>query len=136
MPCAAFSPPLDFCFLDEITGINAIIDSWRLSLSAFEDVDPVYQENEVTVLPKPISRISPVFPHQLGRNRYHGMVELEYVIDREGFVHSIRPLRMTHPDYYLASRNALMHWRYEPAMLDDEPVSVIARQVIDFSAGG
>lgn len=64
--------------------------------------------------PRALSQIAPVYPFELRKEGIEGTVEVEFVVDMEGRVHSPVVLRTDHPGFVEAALRAIVKWRFEP----------------------
>jgi len=72
-------------------------------------------------------RAEPVYPEDAREQGLEGWVILQAVIDRNGTVGAVEPLRVEPPDYqpFLDSAvAAVLQWHYHPATQDGKPVDV------------
>jgi protein TonB len=85
----------------------------------------------LTIPPREISRVKPVYPEEARLARWTGVVVLECVINREGRVNPVRVFRSTGTmqsyddlprSLELSALRAVTLWRYEPATVEGRPV--------------
>jgi TonB family protein len=81
--------------------------------------------------PAKITDVAPVMPEQAVRAGIRGVVILEVVIDTDGSVKTARVLRSI-PLLDAAAVEAVRQWRFEPTMLNGQPVSVIMTVTVPF----
>ena len=81
--------------------------------------------------PAKIHDVPPVYPPAALEAGVQGVVILEAVIDRTGEVSDIEVLRSV-PELEEAAIAAVEQWRYEPTLVDGEPVSVVMTVTINF----
>jgi len=79
-----------------------------------------------------VYRVAPKYPKQALRKKIEGTVELQAVIAKDG---SLKELMVISGDPMLASAatEAVQKWRYEPYMLNGEPVEVRTRITVAFT---
>lgn len=79
----------------------------------------------------------PAYPEMLRSAAIEGMVEIEFIIDRDGRVRqgSLTALRSDHPRFLEAVRAALAEYRYLPAEAGGSAVAVLVRQRFEFRLG-
>lgn len=101
------------------------------SCTATQPCPPVSQaaelrpaERERIVPPSPTKRVPPRYPETLREARVEGSAEVRAVIGCDGRPHGIEVLSATRPEFGRAVADALAQWRFSPATLDGEPVSV------------
>ena len=73
---------------------------------------------------KIIRRIQPNYPPIAKQARIQGVVQLEAIISREGMIQNLRVLD-GHPLLAQSAVEAVQQWRYEPTLLNNEPVEVV-----------
>jgi len=80
---------------------------------------------------KLIHRVEPVYPELARRAHVEQMVMLEVRINEQGEVTDVRVVH-GHPLLDQAAIEAVRQWRYEPTLLNGEPVPVLANQTVIF----
>lgn len=65
-------------------------------------------------VPRARSQPSPIYPHGLRKDGIEGTVEVEFLVDKEGNVHSPVVLRASHPGFIEAALRAIARWKFEP----------------------
>lgn len=82
--------------------------------------------------PRRLNDVAPVYP-AIARNAHvEGVVILEATIDAAGTLQSARVLRSI-PLLDEAAMDAVRQWRYEPALLNGQPVAVIMTVTVQFT---
>ena len=84
---------------------------------------------------KLISKPDPVYPPLAKMARIQGSVRLEAVISRGGAIKDLKVIR-GHPLLVKAALDAVQRWRYQPTMLNGEPVEVITQIDVNFRLTG
>jgi len=79
-----------------------------------------------------IYQVNPAYPPLARQTRVQGVVVLEAVISREGWIESLRVIT-GHPLLNQAALDAVKQWKYQPTMLNGEPVEVITTVTVTFS---
>ena len=65
-----------------------------------------------------------------------GVVPIEAIIGRDGSVTSLRVVTaQVHPDFAMAALDAVRQWRFDPTLLNGEPVEVVMAVSVTFSLG-
>lgn len=82
--------------------------------------------------PRKIVDVAPVYPEIALRTRREGVVILEATIDARGTVQSASVLRSV-PLLDQAAIDAVRQWRFEPALLNEQPISVIMTVTVRFA---
>lgn len=81
--------------------------------------------------PKLIREVRPAYPPLARQARIQGAVKLTAVVSREGTVQSLQ-VSSGHPLLIQAAMDAVRQWRYEPTLLNGEPVEVILVVDVNF----
>jgi TonB family protein len=82
---------------------------------------------------KLISQIKPVYPESAQRQGIEGTVLLQAVIARDGSLLSLGVVNtLADPDLAAAAVDAVKQWRYEPTLLNGEPVEVVTTISVNF----
>jgi TonB family protein len=84
--------------------------------------------------PFKVRDVKPVYPADAQSARVQGIVILEAIIDRDGYVREARVLRSV-PMLDQAAVEAVRQWRYTPTLLNGMPVEVIMTVTVNFSLG-
>jgi TonB family protein len=122
-------------------GVQALVEavSRRASPTA-----PVAQPVEVTIAPPEPARVGgqsqvvrrissppPVYPAFAKEQHVSGAVALEATVDKQGAVTQVNALR-GHPYLVRAAKDAVLKWRYQPAMLNGQPIEAKVTITINF----
>jgi protein TonB len=70
-----------------------------------------------------VSRNLPDYPALARQRGAHGDVRIEATVDEQGAVVSVKVLSGD-PVLAAAAKNAILKWRYKPAMLNGHPIAV------------
>ena len=80
-----------------------------------------------------VSKTDPVYPPDLKQQGVTGRVIVQSVISKDGSVLSPRVVNTdVHPALAQAALDAVKQWRYEPSLLNGEPVEVISTVTVVF----
>ena len=82
--------------------------------------------------PKKVQHVDPVYPPEAREAGIQGIVILEIVIDAEGRVTDGKVLRSI-PALDAAALAAVRQWRFEPTLLNGQPVAIIMSVTVNFS---
>jgi TonB family protein len=83
--------------------------------------------------PRKVQDVKPVYPASMRDAGFEGVVPLEAVIDRNGDVRSVRVLTAAvHADFARAATDAVRQWRFDPTLLNGEPVEVVMTVTVNF----
>ena len=80
---------------------------------------------------KLIYQPKPEYPQLARMARIEGAVELEAVIGKDGTIEELKVLR-GHPLLVKAALNAVRQWRYQPTLLNGEPIEVVTEVTVTF----
>ena len=81
--------------------------------------------------PKLIHEVRPVYPQLARQARIQGVVKINAIVSRDGSVQSLQ-IAGGHPLLVQAAIDAVRQWRYEPTLLNGEPVEVILVVDVNF----
>jgi len=109
-----------------------------LALVLVGQVSVADESSSYRIYAKPVVRTAPKYPSSEFRNGRQGWVELNYVVTEEGKV--IEPVVEASSGSYAFERaavNTVKRWRYEPALLNGEPIQQCKTAVrISFAIDG
>ena len=82
----------------------------------------------------PESKAEPVYPEEAREAGIEGNAIIQAVIDTDGLICSAEVLRSSQPGWGFeeAAIDAIVQWRYEPALKDGTPVAVYFTVFVDF----
>ncbi len=84
--------------------------------------------------PRKLVNVNPVYPEPMRAAGREGTVSIETTIATDGTVGALRVLSaQVHPDFALAAADAVRQWRFEPTLLNGEPVEVVMNVTVTFS---
>lgn len=89
-----------------------------------ENLWPVIHENDKAQIIKIAHKQSPQFPQRALNLRLQGSVDVEFSLDRDGQVTDYYVVASSDTLFNNATLAAFKHWRFEPWIIDDEPVPV------------
>lgn len=79
-----------------------------------------------------MTNVDPVYPEDAQAAGIEGLVELDIVIGEDGRVIQILVVRSI-PELDEAAIDAVSQWRFEPTLLNGEPVEVAMKVTINFT---
>lgn len=82
--------------------------------------------------PRKTEHVAPIYPEAARAAGVQGVVILEAMIDTDGSVSGITVLRSI-PDLDQAAINAVRQWRYQPTLLNGQPVAVMMTVTVNFT---
>jgi protein TonB len=131
-PSASFDP-----------GIAADIDSTAVTLPG----TPVRPPDPPPVVMKPankplriarmqasqlLHKVQPAYPPMAKLSRVQGIVEFTATIGKTGSIENLQLIR-GNPLLVKAAEDAIVQWKYQPTLLNGEPVEVITDIVVNFT---
>ena len=111
-----FEIPADYRIVNETT-TDVVISSGGNAPSS-----RIRQGGNVQVA-KLVNRVQPVYPEEARKNRIQGTVRLHVILGKDGTVQQLEVMS-GHPLLQQASLDAVRQWRYQPTLLNGEPVEV------------
>ena len=81
---------------------------------------------------KLINKPTPEYPPLAKMARISGMVKLEAIISKDGTIQDLKVLS-GHPLLVKSAMEAVQRWRYQPTLLNGEPVEVITEVEVNFT---
>jgi len=122
------------------SGVQALVEAVSPGASPTAPPRPV----EVTIAPPEPARVGgksqelrlisspkPVYPAFAKEQHVSGAVALEATVDKQGGVTQVNALR-GHPYLVRAAKDAVLKWRYQPAMLNGQPIEAKVTITINF----
>jgi protein TonB len=94
--------------------------------------DPVRVGGQIEQ-PKLIKRVEPLYPPLAVSAHIEGIVILEAIVDRDGFVEQVKVLRSANSLLDKAAIDALKQWQYSPVILNGRPERFILTVVLSFN---
>jgi TonB family protein len=83
--------------------------------------------------PRKLRDVRPVYPETLREAGVEGIVSLEAVIGKDGATASVRALSArVHPELAKAAIDAVRQWRFDPTLLNGQPVDVVMTVSVEF----
>jgi TonB family protein len=82
-----------------------------------------------------LKRVSPVYPPLARQARIQGTVILKVLINKSGEVANIQ-LVSGHPMLAPAAIEAVKQWKYDPYLLNGEPIEVVTNVAVNFTLAG
>jgi len=77
--------------------------------------------------------VNPVYPERARAQGIQGCVLLEAVISKDGTLGAMRVLnKLADPDLVDAAIEAVRNWRYEPTLLNGQPIEVVTTITVNF----
>ena len=82
---------------------------------------------------KLVHQVNPVYPERAQAQGIQGIVLLEAVILKDGSLGTMRVLnKLADPELVDAAVEAVKNWRYEPTLLNGQPIEVVTTITVNF----
>lgn len=94
--------------------------------------DIIYELEDLTRAPRPISQRSPTYPPELRRAGISGTVVLVFVVRADGTTSNVQVQSSTNPAFEEHALRAVRTWRFEPGEKDGKAVNTRVRIPIPF----
>ncbi len=78
---------------------------------------------------KPKKMVTPQYPTAMQQQGLSGSVDVDYTVDKLGFVRDYSVIATTNAGFTQESFEALKKWRYEPTYISGQPVEVVVKQI-------
>ncbi|MBN1295587.1 energy transducer TonB [bacterium] len=127
VPTIGFDPSIE-------ESLNIDLSNWEMPNVEPPDSAPYTLNHPLIVPPRCVIRISPECPPVIRRLGLQGSVTVRVVINRDGVPDTIEIIESFNPVSDQAARDAIVHWRYEPATINDIPVPVEILVTVVFSS--
>ena len=96
--------------------------------------DYVFDIADMDTHPQPISQADPIYPTRARLQSIEGEVRLEFIVDRQGEVQTLRILTSTpHGVFDEAALRAVRRWRFQPGIRNGEAFPVRVYQTLKFT---
>lgn len=92
----------------------------------------IYELDDLTRAPRPISQRAPTYPPELRRAGISGTVVLMFIVRSDGSTSNISVERSDNPAFEEPAIRAVRKWRFEPGEKDGKAVSTRVRIPIPF----
>lgn len=106
------------------------------ALPAIFAADPAKEFPKPDVMPRPTKQVPPVYPLGLRAAGVVGRVTVDAILDTEGKVAEVHIARSNNPFFERPAIEAVMQWRFSPALKGGKPVKTRIRQEINFQLDG
>jgi TonB family protein len=83
--------------------------------------------------PVVVARVEPKYSEAARKGRIGGVVMVEMIFTKDGKVEDVRLLRSVLSSLDLAVMDAVRQWKFQPATIDGQPVSVVFNLTLRFS---
>jgi len=123
-------PDISQASLEEYDEIAALLEPWRI-LQGTKEWAPGMGAPKVTA-PRKLHSPQPKYPFGKLSACLDGPIVVQVIIDQQGYPKAPRLLTTQQPLLGFAALNALRDWRFEPALLGDQPVEVYFNLTVNF----
>ncbi len=114
-----------------------VIFSWGIGSWCYEfDAKGIIKhlkQTDTIVAPKVIHQVLPDYPDELRKKGVEGKVKLQVMIDKQGNIQKIKVIQPLHPFLDFSAVQAVLQWKFEPALKKEKPIPVRTVLVIDFN---
>jgi TonB family protein len=83
-----------------------------------------------------LEKKQPVYPAEAKANPVNGSVILHAIIGKDGTIENLTILKSLRGDYDASALDAVKDWKYQPYLLNGEPVEVETTITVNYSMGG
>lgn len=83
--------------------------------------------------PVPTVMAPPAYPIEMAKAGTQALVWVAFIINAKGDTERVEILSDTQPSFTQAAKAAVLKWKYSPAIIDGQPVSIMACQAIGFT---
>ena len=101
--------------------------------------DIVQETFEMNQIDEPLTQlvnIDPIFPARAKRRGIEGLVEVEFVVNKQGEVETVSIVNSDPPDVFdKAVINSISKWRFKPGTIAGIPVKTRVKKPIQFNLG-
>jgi protein TonB len=87
----------------------------------------------VTEAPVPVRTSAPEYPYELKRDGVSGVVTVKFSVDEKGNVVDPEVLKSSNKGFEQAALNAILKWKFKPALQDGAPVKSKLAIPVQFS---
>lgn len=86
----------------------------------------------------PIARVQadPAYPYEMARAGISGWTIVAFVVNANGDVQSIRPIKSTHRNFEEAACKAILKWKFKPGIKNGQPVNTRISLKFDYNMIG
>lgn len=93
----------------------------------------IFEVSELDQPPRPLTRLSPMYPPGPRMRRTEGFVRLEFVVKTNGTVEDVEVVEAVPPGAFeRAATRAVLKWRFEPGQRDGRAVRTRVTQKVTF----
>lgn len=94
----------------------------------------IFEIGDLDQPPRPLARLSPIYPPRARMRRIEGDVLLEFVVDPDGTVRNVEVISSRPADTFTdAALRAVRRWKFSPGTKDGRAVTTRVRQKVSFT---
>ncbi len=114
----------------------------RISTELPDDIVPenadnsdtnLYDSSTVDQRPSAISRRAPIYPLSAKKLGLEGWVEVAFIVDENGNVINVEIINASSRRFHQAATTAVYSWKFKPGIKDQQKVSTVCRQKLQFT---
>ncbi|MFZ5494597.1 MAG: TonB family protein [Verrucomicrobiota bacterium] len=95
---------------------------------------PPKDDDPPDVMPKPVRRQPPIYPYNARMAGLNGKVLVGFIINTKGEVINPHVVRSNNPWFERPALDAILKWKFEPALKAGRPVNIHANQLLEFDS--
>ena len=111
---------------------NPSLASQVSAVDGSDNGESLAEEYEVSSLPVPLNEVRVPFPEGAKARHAQGAVVFLITVSSSGLVVKATPVGQADPELSQAAQNALLRFRFKPAILRDKPVAIQIRYTYRF----
>lgn len=116
--------------IGNISKPSELKDTFRVSASLY---DTAFNLSEVDTGPQILRKVEPIYPFAAKKNGIEGSVTIKFIVDSDGNVVEPKVAEADPPDIFdEAALNAIMKFKFKPAIKNGRPVDVIVLAPMKF----
>lgn len=104
--------------------------------SAVAAAETLFNEADLDQPPVAKGQADPDYPYEMGRAGISGWTIVEFVVNAQGDVQNIRPIKSTHRNFEAAACKAILKWKFKPGIKNGQPVNTRISLKFDFNLKG
>ncbi len=101
-------------------------------ISALEGME-IFELQDLDKKPRPLFEVNPIYPYNFRSAKIKGFAIIEWIIDHEGRVLSVRCTKSSHREFEEPAMEAVRRSKFTPGRRNGENVAVRVRRTYEFS---
>jgi TonB family protein len=94
----------------------ALLFALLAGLTGLQAAEPAAADDDLVSPPLVSTWVPPVYPPQAVEQKLQGTVRVRFIVNEEGVVTKARAVQSSHPLFEAAAVQAILQWRFEPAV--------------------